>query len=155
MAMAYRYTQDWEWARDITQETWIKVHRALIRFDPQRPFVPWLHAIHRNGCLDHVRRSWVRLETTPGDQVLSELSGADESGPELELERRELRERILAASQELSDTQKEVFLRVDLEQEDQREVARALGMRFGTLRTTLHHARRRIGALMKGMEEST
>jgi len=34
IAIAFRYTQDWESARDLTQETWIKVHRGIRRYDP-------------------------------------------------------------------------------------------------------------------------
>ena len=33
MAMAYRYTDDWEWARDLTQETWVRVHGNIARYD--------------------------------------------------------------------------------------------------------------------------
>ena len=64
------------------------------------------------------------------------------------------RERILMATRELSDAQREVFLRVDLEQGDPRAVARTLGMREGTLRVTLHHARKRMAAALRRMEES-
>ena len=72
--------------------------------------------------------------------------------PEKDLERKEFQERILAASEALGPAQKEVFLRVDVEQGDQQEVARAMGIRFGTLRTTLHFARKRVAAALREME---
>jgi len=153
MAMAFRYTGDWEWARDLTQETWIRVHRHIARYDGRRPFTSWLYTLHRNGCRDHLRRPWVKREQTPGDPVLQGLQGAGPEDPERALEQREFRERILAASEHLSETQREIFLRVDLEQGDQREVAEALGIRFGTLRTTLHFARKRIAAVLREMGE--
>lgn len=152
MAMAYRYVGDWEWARDLTQETWVRVHQNLARWDPHRPFTAWLYAIHRNGCRDHLRRPWIRREVTPGDPVLHEQQAPAPDNPEKNLERKEFQERILAAAEALSHAQREVFLRVDVEQGDQQEVARALGIRFGTLRTTLHFARKRVAAALGDME---
>lgn len=153
LAMAYRYTGDWEWARDLTQETWIRVHEHIGRYDPGRSFSAWLYAIHRNGCRDHLRRPWVRREEVPGDDKVMGLQAPSPEDPGRDLERREFQERILAASAGLSETQREVFLRVDVEQGDQKAVAEALGIRFGTLRTTLHFARKKVAAALREMEE--
>jgi RNA polymerase sigma-70 factor (ECF subfamily) len=155
VAMAYRYTRDWEWARDLTQETWIRVHQNLDRYDTGRSFTSWLYTIHRNGCRDHLRRPWVRRESMPGDDAIRDLQGTSSEDPQADLARKEFQERILAASETLSESQKEVFLRVDVEQGDQKEVARALGIRFGTLRATLHFARKRVAAVLRESEAGT
>ena len=155
IAVAYRYTADWEWARDLTQETWIAVHDRIRRYDPARPFRAWLYAVHRNGCLSHLRRAWVRLETTPGDDAIERAVGASRGGnPESELERRELHERVLAALGELSESQRVVFARTVLEQEDQDSVARDLGIKPATVRTTLHFARKRLANVLRQSEET-
>lgn len=155
IAMGYRYTGDWEWARDLTQETWVRVHDRVHQYDPAKSFGSWLYAIHRNRCLDHLRRAWVRLETAPGDEAMVRLSGATpEEDPEGQLERKEFHERLLQALSQLSESQRQVFVRVELEQKDQREVALALGIKFVTLRTTLHFARRRLATALREMEES-
>ena len=138
IALAYRYTNDWEWARDLTQDTWVRVHQRIDRYDPGRSFSAWLHAVHRNGCLDHLRRKWVRREAMPGPG----RSHRGHAGGTVY-------SHILAI---LSESQRQVFVRVDLEQTGQKEVARALGMRPGTLRATLHYARRRVAAALRGME---
>ena len=132
----------------------MRVHQHLGRWDSGRSFTAWLYAIHRNGCRDHLRRPWVGRERTPGDPELHGLQLQADDDPEKELERREFQERILAALDALSPAQREVFLRVDVEQGDQQEVARALGIRFGTLRTTLHFARKRVAAALRVMEGS-
>jgi RNA polymerase sigma-70 factor (ECF subfamily) len=154
IAMAYRYTGDWEWARDLTQETWVRIHRNLDRYDPARSFTSWLYTVHRNGCRDHLRRPWVRRETTPGDEIVQDLEKPAVDDPARDLERKEFHERILEAANGLSETQREIFLRVDVEQEPQKEAARALGIKFGTLRTTLHFARRRVAAALREMGET-
>jgi RNA polymerase sigma-70 factor (ECF subfamily) len=155
MAMAYRYTSDWEWSRDLTQDTWIKIHQRIQQWDPDRSFSAWLHTIHRNGCLDHIRKGWVRLESTPGDEVVNRLAGTAAVESEVELERRDFHDRLKTAVGQLSESQRQVFLRVDLEHQDQQDVAKALGIKFGTLRTTLHFARKRLATVLRQMEKST
>jgi RNA polymerase sigma factor (sigma-70 family) len=117
IALAFRYTGDWEVARDLTQDTWMRVHERIHRWDPARSFRAWLLAVHRNGCLDHLRRAWVRYEATPGEEAIERLRLVSGDGnPEEELVRREFHERLLAALGELSESQRQVFVRVDLEQ---------------------------------------
>jgi RNA polymerase sigma factor (sigma-70 family) len=95
----------------------------------------------------------VRHESTPGDEILSLHTGPAPDDPEHDLERREFHDRVLTALRELSESQRQVFLRVDLEQADQKEVASALGMKPGTLRTTLHFARKRVASALLAREK--
>lgn len=156
IAMAYRYTRDWEWARDLTQETWVRAYERIDRYDPGRPFRSWLYAIHRNGCLSHLRRPWVRRESAPGDEAIGRLAAADPGeDPESAVERGELREILLRAADELSPAQRETFLRVDVEGGEPKTVAEELGIEHTTLRATLHFARKRIAASLRKLEESS
>lgn len=155
ITIAYRYTGDWEWARDLTQETWIAVHDRIRRYDPARPFRSWISAVHRNGCLSHLRRAWVRLETTPGDDVIKGFASTDHgSDPADDLARNEFHRTLLTALGRLSEGQRIVFVRVYLEQEDQHVVAKDLGMKPATLRTTLHFARKRLAGVLRHSEEA-
>ena len=153
IAMAYRYTGDWEWARDLTQETWVRVWERIESYDAERPFSHWLHAVHRNGCLDHVRRQWVRRETATASGVIERLAGSSTDHPLAELERLEFQQRLRVAAEELTASQRAVFVRVDLEGGSQTAVAREMGMQPGNLRTTLHFARRRIARVLKAKEK--
>lgn len=65
----YHYTQHVELAEDLTQETFLRVYRALGRFDTRRPFKPWLFTIATNAC-----KSALRKQRT-GDVLLSERDG--------------------------------------------------------------------------------
>lgn len=42
-------------AEDAAQEAFLKVYRALPRFDPERRFAPWLYKIAQNACVDAIR----------------------------------------------------------------------------------------------------
>jgi RNA polymerase sigma-70 factor (ECF subfamily) len=154
IALAYRYTRDWETARDLTQETWIKVHRGLRRYDPARPFQNWLYAVHRNTCLSHIRTAAAKREvaTAPGRLDMVRAATTDQGGTRVE--RREFRQRLGHALSQLTDSQRNVVTKVLIEQVPQREAAELLGMGFTTLRTTLHFARRRLAAMLRNMEET-
>jgi len=153
IAMAYRYTRDWETARDLSQDTWVKVHQSIERYDPRRPFRSWLFAIHRNSCLSHLRRAWVQRETTMDGDTMSMLSSTPVEGVN-DPDREDFFERLFRAMGLLSDSQRRVFCSVDIDQTDQREAAQLLGIKFSTLRTTLHFARKRLARILREMEEA-
>ena len=153
IATAWRYVRDWDEARDLTQETWMKAFARLDAYEADRPFRAWIFAIHRNVCLDFLRGGRRRYEVTPGVESIQRLAPASREDPAARLERRELRSLLLAAADRLSPRQRSVFLRVDVEGAEPRRVAEELGMEHGTLRATLHAARRRLAQSLRGEEE--
>lgn len=153
MALAYRYTRDWESARDLCQDTWLRVYEKIGAYDPARPFSTWLYTIHRNGCLSYIRRASFQREVPAGGAVPEPGTGAaDCPDPHREIEKREFARRLREAMKDLTDRQLEVFTRVDIEQQDRDAAARELGMNAATLRTTLHFARRRLAERLRKME---
>jgi len=156
IALAYRYTGDWETARDLSQETWLRAWRHLEAYEPGRAFRPWLLAIHRNVCLSHLRWAARRPEHLADDEELARLAPPVAADDPLDaLDAAAFGARVREAVARLSPAQQLVFTRVDLEQGDQRAVARELGMQPATLRTTLHFARRRLARLLRAREETT
>jgi RNA polymerase sigma-70 factor (ECF subfamily) len=155
IALGYRFTQDWETARDLTQETWLKVHRSIAGYDPDKPFRKWLYTVHRNTCVSYVRSAAVRRETPMAEEALAALETAkDHDDAQAMIERREFFGQLSKALEELSDSQRTVFIKVDVEQVGQREAAEILKMSFNTLRTTLHFARRRLAGILRSLEET-
>lgn len=153
IATAYRYARDWEWARDLTQETWIRVYERIHDYNPGKSFRAWLFAIHRNACLDHVRRAWVRREsTTPAGSTVfhQRVSGGDAHE---RVERREFHEHLLRALGRLSESQRQVFVRIDIEHGDPQKVADEMGIKYATVRATLHFARKRLAKALRDKKE--
>jgi len=151
LAAAYRYTFDWESARDLCQDTWLRVYEKISMYDGRVPFERWLFAVHRNVCLDFLRKRKRRMET-PGT---SDIYESMEAGPERRAELSQAQERILEASSRLPDRQRTVFALIDLEQMTVEEASRLLGIRPVTVRTNLYHARKRIAGILRGSEEWT
>jgi RNA polymerase sigma-70 factor (ECF subfamily) len=58
--LLFRLTGDRTTAEDLSQDVFLKVHRALDRLDPTRDPKPWLTTVAYNACRDHWRSSTVR-----------------------------------------------------------------------------------------------
>ena len=63
-------------AEDATQETFVRVHRYLDRFDSSRPLEPWLAGIGYNVCL---RRMPGVVAAARGEDDLDQVSSEEET----------------------------------------------------------------------------
>lgn len=156
LAVVYRFigrrsTDDIE---DIAQEIFLKVFRALDRFDPSRgvKFTTWVFTFAKNHCFDVLKKR--RVPTTSID---SSASGAaadgDGDGGSWELDdsagRRpldltlnsELGARIEAALQDLSPDHRMVFVLREFEQLDLKSIATVMECSEGTIKSRLHRAK--------------
>ena len=106
-------------------------------------FGGWLLQIVRNRARNLVRHHAIRAaEPLEQHEVPGGVSAA------LEVERGELRGRLLAALAELTEAQREVVLLHDLEGWKHEEIAGHLGLAAGTVRSHLHHARRHLRRIL-------
>lgn len=127
-------------ADDVCQEAFIT---ALERIDDCRNpagFRAWLLAIVRNKA--HNRREYLAVrDAAPLDAVGPVASAEDTSA---RVERREFHEELSAAMAELTELQRRVFVRFDMEGWDHGEIAHELGISRGASRFHLHAARRAL-----------
>jgi RNA polymerase sigma-70 factor (ECF subfamily) len=114
--------------------------------DPAR-FGAWLLQIVRNRARNLVRHESVRA-AEPLD--LHEVAGG--RSPAGELDRSELRQRLLEALAQLPEAHREVVLLHDLEGWKHDEIAGHLELPAGTVRSHLHHARRRLRRILSEVE---
>ncbi|OYW07785.1 MAG: RNA polymerase subunit sigma-24 [Acidobacteriia bacterium 12-62-4] len=123
-------------ARDVYQETFLRVHRSLQQFRFDCNFSTWLHRIATNICLDHLRRRKVRREAprvalAPSGQELDPLDSVAEPRADSDPQRRvlseELRGRIQAVLAELSPRERVVFEMRHFEGMRLRAIGEALG----------------------------
>jgi RNA polymerase sigma-70 factor (ECF subfamily) len=156
LAVAYRYTFDWESAKDVCQDTWLRVYEKISVYDGRVPFERWLFAVHRNICLNFLRKRKNRREVGPEEsEAARERFISRETAPDKRAELSETRENILEAASRLPDRQRTVFALVDLEQKTIDEAAEILGIKPVSIRTNLHHARKRIAGVLRGSEKTT
>ena len=136
--IALRITGDADAANDCAQEAFIRAYRALHQYDPTLPFGPWLYRITTNASLNHVQR-WHARET-PVDE-LPERSAEIDEGPEATAVRREEVAEVVAAMADLPAAYRAALTLRHMQQLSYQEVADALDIPLGTVKTHLHRAR--------------
>ena len=140
-------------AEDVTQQVFVELFTAMRRFDPERPFVPWLYRIVVNVSLKELRRRHHR--SLPLDEAAADLPSLDPL-PDLIAEESEIRKAIWAAVQSLSPKQRAAVVLRYYHGFSEAEMAVALGCRRGTVKSRLHSALRRLEPLLRerGIPES-
>ena len=120
-------------AEDAVQEGFLHAYRALDRFRPEQAFGAWLHRIVANAALDIGRRRRVRDADELTDTVASPFRDPGEAD--------ELRRRLKAGLQLLTERQRTVIVLHDVEGFRHAEIGEMLGIPEDTARSDLHHAR--------------
>ena len=137
--LAYRLTGNKYDAEDLTQEVFVRVFRSLENFKPGT-LDGWLHRITTNLFLDQARRkSRIRFDAL-ADDAESRLPGR-EPGPEQSFEFNNLDVDVQAALEELPPDFRAAVVLCDLEGLSYDEVAVALGIKLGTVRSRIHRGR--------------
>ncbi|NUQ02152.1 MAG: sigma-70 family RNA polymerase sigma factor [Armatimonadetes bacterium] len=146
-----------EEAADLTQEVFLKVYTSLNRFRGQASFQTWLYRITSNLCVDRHRRQRrgpqvVRSTDAPVETELGELElelpDWDEN-PELMSLSGELRVKVREAVRQLSDKLRAVIVMHDLEGLSYEEIAAALNIPLGTVKSRLFNARAALKVLLE------
>jgi RNA polymerase sigma-70 factor (ECF subfamily) len=122
-------------AEDLLQDTWLRVARGAQGFDASRRFRPWVYGIATNLARDLGRRRQVR-ERARG--ALAALPGSTDG--ESRVARLDLRERLA----QLSDPLREALVLRFYLGLDEAEMAEALGVARGTVKSRLHRALREL-----------
>lgn len=135
-----------EAAADAVQESLIKVHRAMPRFQDGN-FRSWLLRIVTNTCYDHLRKE-KRRSSISLDQLAEEADGEltlpstiEKHNPEAEMLKDEEMQILLRAIDALPDWHKNVVLMIDVHGYDYGETADALDLPLGTVKSRLSRAR--------------
>lgn len=138
-AVCLRILGDREKALDATQETFITVLRKLDTFQGRSAFSTWLYRIAVNACYDLLRKEG-RRPTSP----LSETHQPPDPAALRELESAEVRPAIERALAELPAEYAAVVALSDLEDLPLHEVAEALQLPLGTVKSRLFRGRKRL-----------
>lgn len=148
---AHRYVGDADAALDVVQETFVSAWSNLARYDPDRPFGPWLRRIALNKCRDRARRLAVRRMIL-GDRDLDSAEARARPDPtpgaEAALVRAQQRRRLDRAVAELPQSLREPLLLTWLEEMSHQEAAEILGVTPKAVETRLHRARRRLAEVL-------
>ena len=144
-------------AEDIAQTVFMRAFQRFAEIGPSPTAAGWLKTVTRNVCLNHLsryRRRW---------RLFSELAPADASAEGLDpserlavaptvaenLERSQLHERLEQALRRLPDHQRVPLVLFHFEDLSYQDIADALGVSLGKVKTDIHRGREALGRLMK------
>lgn len=135
-------------AREVAQESLLKAWAARDRYDPSRPFYPWLRTIVRNTARDARARG--RHRALPG--LEPDRVGSTDRGPEQLAVVSDATGRLHAAMATLSEEHREILVLRHFEDLAYAEIADLLGVAQGTVMSRLYRARRALADAMTKLE---
>jgi RNA polymerase sigma-70 factor (ECF subfamily) len=136
--VAYRLTGNRDDAEDLVQEVLLRVRRGLESYQPGN-LEGWLSRIATNLFLDEVRRKKRRPLTIVAD--LPDPWVGTDADPEGELARQQLPEHIQRALSALPPDYRAAVVLCDVVGLEYAEIADALGVAVGTVRSRIHRGR--------------
>jgi RNA polymerase sigma-70 factor (ECF subfamily) len=130
-------------ADDAVQDGFLAAWRSIARFDPRRPFRPWLMRIVLNAARDLRRRRAVRqTQVLVGDEASPDVAPDRQAGRAL------LRARLAEALATLPERARVAVTLFDAEGYSHSEIAELLDVPAGTVRSDVFHARRNLRVLL-------
>jgi RNA polymerase sigma-70 factor (ECF subfamily) len=140
--VAYKFVGKHDEAEDLTQDIFLKVFRSLDSFDRRANFQTWLISVSRNLCIDHYRSVRKERETIDREVDTSDVSTAVPGQGQLAaLEQRDRVELLREALASLPTTLRTAVLMRDLRELSYHEIARALRLPEGTVKSRINRGR--------------
>ena len=148
--LLFRLTQDADEAADLTQDTFLQVLRSIRKFRGDSELKTWLFRIAINESRNRFRwwkrrkrESTVSLDAQPVHDglPLNETLADSAEDPEKALMRRQERERIERALNELPLPFREAVVLCDVEGQSYQEIASILGINIGTVKSRIARGR--------------
>jgi RNA polymerase sigma-70 factor (ECF subfamily) len=157
LAVARRLVRNEEDARDVVQEAFLQVARALEEFRADAKLSTWLHRIVVNTALMRLRSASHRPEGFIEDRLPhfdttghhTEPVAALPPTPEDAFERAELRTRVRAAVAKLPEAYRAIIVLRDFEDVTTNEAATTLGISSNAAKIRLHRARQALATLLR------
>ena len=161
-SLIYRMVRDRALAEDLAQDTFVKILNALDSYRPEYKFSSWVFKIANNVAIDQLRRrelDTLSLDGAPDARTQDEvqataLQAVDRTEtPLAELESRELGSHIEQAVARLRPEYRSCILLRHVEGRSYEEIAEALDLPLGTVKTYIHRARHQLRESLDHLRE--
>jgi len=140
LMLIYNMVHSWETARDLAQDTFVRLWDFRDRIITEKPYFTLLYRIAINLAIDHLRKKKPdRLEFI--ETVPQASSGNHDSD--------ELRQIILFCARQLKPKQQAAFLLRDIEGFSIEEIGSILDMPLSNVSSNLHLARKNIRKMLE------
>ena len=144
-SLGLKMLADEEEAKDVVQETFIRVWQHIGDFDPQKPFTTWLYTIASHLCLDRLKQMRRILPLPEDERVLQRFANDNQQT----LENSEWVSIVRMLAEGLSPKQKLVFTLCQMEGLPSSEVEQITGLDAKQVKSNLYVARQTIRERLK------
>jgi RNA polymerase sigma-70 factor (ECF subfamily) len=144
--VARSIVHDPELAADVVQQTFVKAWRAARTFEGDRELAPWLYAIARRTAIDALRSE--SHPTRGGHLPEADAERAADVVAPMSFERTWEVHEVRRALDDLPSGEREVVRRSHLLGQTHEEIADALGIPVGTVKSRSARAHRRLAAAL-------
>ena len=144
-SLGLKMLADEEEAKDVVQETFIRVWQHIGNFDPQKPFTTWLYTIASRLCLDRLKQMRRILPLPEDERVLHRFANDEQQT----LENNEWVSIVRMLADDLSPKQKLVFTLCQMEGLPSSEVEQITGLDAKQVKSNLYVARQTIRERLK------
>lgn len=140
-------------AYDMSQEAFIKAYNSIALFRGDSRFSVWLYRLTTNVCLDFLRsegrRAHGSLTYISEEEDEKELEIPDDRfSPETLMEKKELREAVNKGLMSLPKDYRAILLLREIDGLSYEEIAEALSLEEGTVKSRIFRARKRLCAIL-------
>ena len=143
-AMIARTVQDRSRVEDLAQDVFLRVHRGLPYFRGEAQLSTWIYRIVANVCAQARSRTPVPMSLDDERSTAMTPSAADPQFADIEL-----RDRLEKAIARLPDQQRLLVAAHYLQGVQYEDLADALGLPLGTVKTHLYRAKRQLRRLLE------
>lgn len=141
--LAFRLLCNEEDAKDVVQDSFVKIWRNIGQFNPQTKFTTWMFKIVTNTAIDKLRYN-KRFEADSLARIQDNMSHLLDETPETLLHQNETGRLIKGLTGILPEKQQLVFVLRDLQGLSTEEVSEVLKMPTTSVKSNLHFARKVI-----------
>jgi len=147
LSVCYRYAVDYDEAKEITQEGFIKVFNKLDKYNGSGSLEGWIRRIIVNNAIDYLRRKKKVIFDNDEETILGNIYDEEYDLIDSKLANKMKAELLLELIQKLSPAYKMVFSLYVLEDYSHKKIAEKLGISEGTSKSNLAKAKMKLKKL--------
>ena len=148
-ALTVRMCPTPELAEEAAQEAFLSAWQGLPFFRGDAAFSTWLYRLASNACVDLLRKERRHQGTSLDDDAVGAEIPDTKPTPEEAAETKELRAQIEAGLRQLSPEHRAVLILREIQQLNYEEIADALSLDLGTVKSRISRGRRQLRDFLK------
>lgn len=148
-ALTVRMCPTPELAEEAAQEAFLSAWQGLPFFRGDAAFSTWLYRLASNACVDLLRKERRHQGTSLDDDAAGAEIPDTKPTPEEAAETKELRAQIEAGLRQLSPEHRVVLILREIQQLSYEEIADALSLDLGTVKSRISRGRRQLRDFLK------